>query len=53
MDGNCEFEGGPGAPIAALTEETINAGGVVIHTDPHLTIRQLAIMLDISIGSVH
>lgn len=50
---SCELEGGPGAPVSALTEETINTGGVMIRTDPHLTIRQLAIMLDISIGSVH
>jgi len=41
---SCELEGGPGAPVSALTEETINTAGVMIHTDPHLTIRRLAIL---------
>lgn len=50
---SCELEGGPGAPVSALSEETINTCGVMIHTDPHLTIRQLADMLDISVGSAH
>lgn len=50
---SCELEGGPGASVSALTEETINTGAVMIRTDPHLTIRQLAVLLDISIGSVH
>lgn len=48
-----ELEGGPGAPVSALTEETINTGAVMICTDPHMTIRQHAFMLDILIGSVH
>lgn len=50
---SCELEGGEGAPVTALTEETINTAGVMIRTDPRLTVRQLARMLDISIGSVH
>lgn len=49
---NCELQGGPGAPISALTEETINTGAVIIRTDPRLTIVQLAHILDISVGSV-
>jgi len=50
---SCEVEGGPGTPVSALTEEIINTGGVMIRMDPHLTIRQLVTLLDISVGSAH
>lgn len=50
---SCELDGGQGAPVSALTEETINTGAVMICTDPHLTVGQLAFMLDKSIRNVH
>ncbi len=40
----------PDAPITVLTKPAINIGATMILDDPHLTVRQLASLLDISIG---
>lgn len=50
---SCELQGGDGAPVTALTDIIINTGAAMIRTDPRLTVRELATMLDISVGSVH
>ena len=50
---SAELQGGPGAPTAALTEITINTGAAIIREDSRLTVRQLASLLGISIGSAH
>ncbi len=50
---SCELQGGRGAPVTALNDVTINTAGCLIATDPHLTTRELAGILDISLGSVH
>jgi len=50
---SCEVEGGLGAPITALTKEIINTGCVIIRMDTHLTVKQLATLLDKSVGSAH
>ncbi len=36
-----------------LTEQTVYTDTTMILNDPHLTVRQLASLLDISIGSTH
>ncbi len=46
-----ELMGGPGAPTTVLTKQTFNTGATVILDNPHLTVRQLASLLDISIES--
>ena len=50
---SAELEGGPGAPCTALTEVTINTSAAIIREDPHLTVRQFATLLNISVGSAH
>lgn len=50
---SCDLEGGPGTPVSAPTKEKINTGAMMIQRNPHLTIRQHAVLLQISIGSVH
>ncbi len=42
-----------GASTTALTKQTINTGATIIFDDPRLTLRQHALLLDISIGSAH
>ncbi len=48
---NAELMGRPGAPIKALTEQMINTCIIMILDDPHLTVRQIASLLDISVES--
>ncbi len=50
---SCELQGGPGAPVTALSDATINTAGCLITTDPHLTNQEFAGTLDISLGNVH
>ncbi len=50
---SCELQGGPDAPVTVLSDVTINTAGCLIATDPHLTTRELAGILDISLGTVH
>ncbi len=38
-------------PTSALTKQTINISATMIFDDAHLTVRQLALLLDISIGA--
>lgn len=46
-----ELRGAPGTPVVELSEETINTGAVIIHTDPRLIILQLSNILKLSVGS--
>ena len=48
-----ELQGGDGAPVTAFTEETVNTAAAMIKTDRRLTVRQIARLLDISLGSAH
>ncbi len=50
---SCELQGGPSAPVTALSDVTVNTAGCLIVTDHHLNTRELAGILDISLGSVH
>ncbi len=50
---SCKLQGEKGAPVTALTKVNINTGVAMISTDPHLTIRELVRMLDISIERMH
>ncbi len=50
---SCELQRSPGAPVTALSDMTINTAGCLITTNPHLTTRELASILDISLESVH
>ncbi len=50
---SCELQDGPSAPVTALSDMTINTAGCLIATNPYLTTRELAGILDISLESVH
>ncbi len=41
------------APMTVLTEQSVNTGTTMILHDPHLTARQLALLLGILIGNMH
>ncbi len=45
--------GNPKALMTSLTKQTINTGATTIFDDPHLTVRQLASLIDISIRRTH
>lgn len=47
------LEGGPGAPITKLTEITRNTGATLLADDPRMTLRELANILQVSLGSAH
>ena len=46
-------EGGPGAPVTALTEENINTAAVIVREDRRITLRTLSEILKISLGATH
>lgn len=50
---SAELKGGPGAPAAKLSEITINTGAAIVREDARITVRQLAAILQISVGSTH
>ncbi len=50
---SCELQGGPSALVTAQSDMTIDTAGCLIATNHHLTIRELAGILDTSLGSVH
>ena len=51
--GSCELKGGEGAPTTVLTDITINTAAAIMRKDSRLTVRELAKMLEISVGSAH
>ncbi len=50
---SCELQGSPSALVTALSNMTINTTSCLVTTYPHITTRELAGKLDISLGSVH
>ena len=46
-------EGGPGAPVIALTEENINTAAVIVREDRRITLRTLSEIMNISLGATH
>ena len=50
---SAELKGGPSAPKTKLSEIIINTGAAIVREDSRITLRQLASILDISVGSAH